>query len=56
MDEQQKTWWSLCHQAWVEEDPVKLLNITMKINQFLSRKQQRVDAEYEEAQRITASY
>jgi hypothetical protein len=44
-------WWDLCHQAWAEQDPVKFLDVTMQIAQFLARKQQRLDAAYEEGQR-----
>lgn len=45
MDEHENQWFALCRQAWVENDPVKLLETTMKISQFLARKQQRLDAE-----------
>jgi hypothetical protein len=45
------TWWNLCGRAWTEEDPVKFLEVTMQISKFLSRKQHRLDAEYDEAQR-----
>jgi hypothetical protein len=38
-------WWDLCGRAWTEEDPVKLLDITMQIMKFLACKQQRLDAE-----------
>jgi hypothetical protein len=41
----------LCRQASVEQDPVKFLNLPMKIPPFLSRKQRRLDAEYEEAEK-----
>jgi hypothetical protein len=42
-------WLELCHRAWVEQDPVKLLDVTMQITKFLARKQQRLDAEYDAA-------
>jgi hypothetical protein len=45
-------WLELCHQAWAEEDPVKLLDVTMQITKFLARKQERLDAEYDEAQEV----
>jgi hypothetical protein len=35
--------------AWAEQDPVKLLDITMQITKFLAQKQQRLDAEYDAA-------
>jgi hypothetical protein len=44
-------WFDLCHQAWAEEDPLKLLDATMRITKFLARKQQRLDARDDEAQR-----
>jgi hypothetical protein len=49
MDEQESTWWTLCRQAWAEEDPVKLLDVTMKINSILTRKQERLDRMYDQA-------
>jgi hypothetical protein len=39
-------WLELCHRAWAEQDPVKLLDVTMQITKFLARKQERLDAEY----------
>ena len=42
-------WLELCHQAWAEQDPVKLLDVTMQITKFLARKQQRLDADYDAA-------
>jgi hypothetical protein len=54
MDEResaQTTWWNLCAEAWAEEDPIKFLEVTMRITKFLARKQQRLDAAYDEAQR-----
>ena len=47
-------WWNLCGRAWTEEDPVKFLEVTMEISKFLARKQQRLDAAYDEAQRGNA--
>jgi hypothetical protein len=47
-------WWNLCGRAWTEEDPVKLLEVTMQITKFLARKQERLDAQYDEAQRKNA--
>jgi hypothetical protein len=49
---QQALWLHLCHQAWVEEDPVRLLDITMQIVKFLASKQERLDAAFDEAQQI----
>ena len=40
-------WLELCRRAWVEQDPIKLLNIAMQITKFLAEKQQRLDAEYD---------
>ena len=37
----------------MEKDPVKLLDVTMKITQVLAQKQKRLDAEFEEAERRT---
>ena len=54
MEEQEVIWKSLCHQAWIENDPVKLLEITMKITRFLALKQQRLDAEYDEREQKKA--
>jgi hypothetical protein len=54
MNEHEDTWKDLCHQAWIEQDPVKFLNVSMKITKFLSRKQQRLDSEYEEIERREA--
>jgi hypothetical protein len=45
-------WWNLCGRAWTEEDPVKFLEVTMQISKFLARKQQRLDAEYDQARQI----
>ena len=47
-------WLELCSRAWAEQDPVKLLDITMQITKFLAQKQQRLDAEYafDEAQEV----
>jgi hypothetical protein len=42
-------WLELCSRAWAEDDPVKLLDITMQIAKFLAKKQQRLDAEYDAA-------
>ncbi len=42
-------WLELCDRAWAEQDPVKLLDVTMQITKFLARKQQRLDAEYDVA-------
>jgi hypothetical protein len=42
-------WLELCNQAWTEEDPVRLLDVTMQITKFLAKKQQRLDAEYDAA-------
>ena len=42
-------WWNLCGRAWTEEDPVKLLEVTMQIIKFLGRKQNRLDAAYDAA-------
>lgn len=42
-------WLELCHQAWAEQDPIKLLDVTMQITKFLARKQQRLDSEYDAA-------
>jgi hypothetical protein len=53
MDDQESVWWDLCRRAWVEGDPVKFLDVSMKINQFLARKQKRLDAEFDEAERRT---
>jgi len=44
-------WVELCREAQREEDPVKFLGVTMKIIRFLGRKQQLLDAKYEEAER-----
>ena len=44
-------WMSLCRQAWFEQDPIRLLELTMRITQFLARKQQLVDSEFEEQER-----
>jgi hypothetical protein len=49
MDE--ASWKSLCHQAWIEDNPVKLLKLTMQITQLLAQKQQQLDAEYDERER-----
>jgi hypothetical protein len=48
-------WWDLCRQALAEEDPVKFLDVTMQITKFLARKQQRLDAAFDEAQQIQAA-
>ncbi len=47
-------WLELCSRAWAEQDPAKLLDITMQITKFLAQKQQRLDAEYafDEAQEV----
>jgi hypothetical protein len=42
-------WLELCHRAWAEQDPIKLLDITMQIAKFLAVKQERLDAEYDAA-------
>ncbi len=42
-------WFELCHRAWTEEDPVKLLNVTMQITRFLAKKQQQLDSKYDTA-------
>ena len=42
-------WLELCHQAFNEKDPVRLLAVTMQITKFLARKQQQLDAEYDTA-------
>jgi hypothetical protein len=42
-------WLELCHRAWAEQDPVKLLDVTMQITKFLAQKQKRLDAEYDAA-------
>jgi hypothetical protein len=51
MDEQEALWRSLCEQAWREQDPVKLLEITMRITRFLTRKQERLETELDERER-----
>ncbi len=51
MDEWDAEWVELCGEAQREEDAVKFLGVTMKIIRFLGRKQQRLDAKYEEAER-----
>jgi hypothetical protein len=43
-------WWDLCRRAWVEEDPVKFLELSMQITRFLARKQERLDADYAQAE------
>jgi hypothetical protein len=52
MDEEvaRAAWFDLCHQAWTEQDPVKLVDLTMQITKFLARKQQLLDAAFDEAQ------
>ena len=50
MDERE-LWRALCDEAWAEQDPIKLLNVTVRIDRFLARKQERLDAEYERAQK-----
>ena len=45
MDEQEALWRNLCDQAWNEQDPVNLLDITMQITRFPGRKQERLDRE-----------
>jgi hypothetical protein len=42
-------WLELCHQAFNEKDPVRLLAVTMQITKFLASKQERLDAEYDAA-------
>jgi hypothetical protein len=42
-------WLELCRRAWAEQDPVKLLDVTMQITKFLAKKQERLDAEYDAA-------
>jgi hypothetical protein len=42
-------WLELCHRAWAEQDPIRLLDITMQIAKFLAVKQERLDAEYDAA-------
>ena len=42
-------WLELCSRAWAEDDPVKLLDVTMQITKFLAKKQQRLDAQYDAA-------
>jgi hypothetical protein len=49
--DERELWWALCEEAWAEQDPVKLLNVTMRIDRFLARKQERLDAAYDQAQR-----
>ena len=51
MQEQEALWRSLCDQAWREEDPVKLLDITMRITRLLTRKQERLEKELDERER-----
>jgi hypothetical protein len=48
--EQETAWWDLCRQAWTEEDPIKFLDLTMQITRFLARKQERLDADYDQAE------
>ena len=45
-------WWNLCGRAWAEEDPVKLLEVSMQITKFLAKKQRRLDAEYDQVQQV----
>jgi hypothetical protein len=49
--EKESTWWNLCRRAWSEKDPVRFLEVTMQIMRFLGRKQQRLDDEFDEAER-----
>jgi hypothetical protein len=42
-------WLELCHRAWAEQDPIKLLDRTTQIAKFLAVKQERLDAEYDAA-------
>jgi hypothetical protein len=42
-------WLELCHRAFNEQDPIKLLDVTIQITKFLARKQERLDAEYDAA-------
>jgi hypothetical protein len=51
VDELEIIWNALCRQAWAEQDPVKFLDVTMKIRRFLDHKQQRLDAEFDERER-----
>ena len=43
-------WWNLYGRAWTEDDPVKFLEVTMQITKFLAKKQERLDAEYDQIQ------
>jgi hypothetical protein len=52
MEEREATWWALCRRAWAEEDPVKFLDVTMRIVKFLARKQQRLDTAFDQDQQI----
>ena len=45
--EEEAVWCSLCKQAWIEQDPVRLLEITMKIAKFLAQKQRRLDIAFD---------
>jgi hypothetical protein len=51
MEEQEAVWRDLCHKAWSEQDPIRFLEVTMQIVRFLALKQNRLDAEYDEAER-----
>jgi hypothetical protein len=51
MDDQ-ANWNELCRRAWAEEDPVKFLQTTMQIMKFLARKQQGLDAVFDESQQF----
>jgi hypothetical protein len=52
MEEREATWWALCRRGWAEEDPVKFLDVTMRIVKFLARKQQRLDTAFDQDQQI----
>ena len=44
-DEANTRWKDLCAQAAVEQDPQKLLELVKQINELLSEKQKRLEAE-----------
>ena len=45
--EHTEEWKELCRQAAAEQDPRKLLELTRRINELLTRKQRRLDQELE---------